>query len=132
MIEAAVGLVLITTGALFAAKLIYDSSVGLLYKSKLVVVTAEAAQLIQNSSANEAQATTFVEQAMGKLGLQANKLKVSVQPITLRLAASDPRTVAGELVTVSNYFPMLGSGADATSQLQISDTEFAVAKVTTD
>ena len=116
LIEGALGLLMVTFGAILAVALLLNSLVGAAYKTRLALVTNQAAQFAAANSPS--QTTAFVKQLMGQVGLAPHSLSVSCRQTS----------VAGQVgmqVSIANQFPVLGNGTIMPMQLQICDTEFA-------
>ena len=121
IVEAAFALSMVIAGGVLASMLVLYSGVSMYSKKKLSLVTSQAAVLAVSISSNANaldQTKAFVEQLMPEVGLTPHNLNV-----TLRQSTNGSQQ--GVTVTISNQFPMIGSGALAPAQLQIIDSEFA-------
>jgi hypothetical protein len=124
LIEGVLGLMMVTGSTVFATLFILDSGTGIFLKNKISLVTSQAAQYAaanQSDSDLESETEAYVTSLMPVVGLTPSRLTVTV-------TATAVNGVQGEVVTVSNQFPLFGQGILPTS-IQLSDTEFAGASI---
>lgn len=121
IVEGAVGLVLVLGSGICSSLLVVNSGIGVLFQSKVSLVAAQAAQFAaahQIDSNVESETEAFVQALMPNVGLAATSLDVSVTQTTVN-------GVEGELVTITNDFPVFGNASFLPKQIRLSDTEFA-------
>jgi hypothetical protein len=123
LIEGACGLVLVIISSVLSLVFVVDSGTGMLFRTKLLMVTAQAAQYAASHQTDidvQGETQTFVQNQMPNIGLVPYDLKVSVVQNTMN-------GVAGEQVTVTNKFLLFGKGflSFVPDSIQLADTEFA-------
>jgi hypothetical protein len=120
LIEGVIGLMMVIGGTVFATLLILDSGTGIFLKNKISLVASQAAQYAANHQSNpdvETDTEAYVQSLMPVIGLKPSRLTVTV-------TATSVNGVQGEVVAISNQFPLFGQGIFPT-EIQLSDTEFA-------
>jgi len=121
IVEGAVGLVLVMSSGICASLLVVNSGTGVVFKTKVSLVAAQAAQFAaahQSDSSLQSETQAFVQTLMPNIGLAPKALAVSVTQTTVN-------GVEGELVTITNEFPVFGNASFLPRTFRLSDTEFA-------
>jgi len=124
LIEGVIGLMMVIGGTVFATLLILDSGTGIFLKNKILLVASQAAQYAaanQSDADVETETEVYVQSLMPLVGLTPRRLTVTV-------TAASINGVEGEVVAISNQFPLFGQGVFPT-EIQLSDTEFASASI---
>jgi hypothetical protein len=122
IIEGVFGLVLIISGGIISTLFILNSGAGIFFRNKTLLVASQAAQYAaahQADSDVQGETETFVQNLMPTVGMSPSDLKVTVTATTVN-------GVQGVQVSVSNHFPLFGSGGGVMpDQIRLADTEFA-------